>query len=175
MKSAVVRREIKGKTFFHPEDHAPLPFSYNRTLIVLLPRDPEWAYTYWDFSAETWNWIQSFLSHDKKAFSVLRIHNLDQNRHYDLQIDLEAKSWYLELGAPDHSFEVELGIIDADGKFHTIVRSNRIRTPRKDPSGKIDPAWVSEDFDEMLRLSGGPGSGLSSASFFSSSVRKKSS
>jgi hypothetical protein len=32
-----------------------LPFSYNETKLVLMVRDPLWAYAYWDFSADSWN------------------------------------------------------------------------------------------------------------------------
>lgn len=148
------------------EEHlGDLPFSYDKTHLVLMVRDPLWAYGYWDFSAETWNWIQRFFQAEKNLRSVLRVHNLDHGIYYDLSVDLHAKSWYLELGLPDTTFEVELGLLDASGHFHLIARSNRIRTPRNTPSDVIDPLWSSESFDEMYRLSGGGKTGHGSEIF----------
>ncbi len=148
-----------------PEFWTDLPFSYNETKLVLLVRDPEWAYSYWDFSIDTWRWIERFFQSDPKSRAILRIHNLDQNSFQDLDIDLISKNWYIRLGVPDTSFEVELGLIDSKGKFHLIAKSNRIRTPRNSPSSKIDPHWDARDFDEIYQLSGGGKTGHGSELF----------
>lgn len=151
-----------------------IPFSYNKTEIILLPRDPYWAFTYWDFSGETWNWITVLRERDHGARPKLRVHNLDQRVSYDKDIDLEAKNWYLELGSPNTSFEVELGILDSSGKFHRIALSNRIKTPRSGPSEQIDPDWELSGFElsELYRLSGG-GRERSGSEVFSSLKRPK--
>ena len=139
-----------------------LPFSYGQTQLVLLVRDPYWAYSYWDFSHETWNWIQSLLKSDSRLKPVMRIHDLDQKNVFDLLISLEAKNWYLHLGIPDHRFMAELGLGDGNAKFHLIARSNEVRTPRDSPSDQIDAEWNDRDFTEIYRLSGGGDTGLSS-------------
>jgi uncharacterized protein len=150
-----------------------LPFSYNETKICLMVRDPHWAYAYWDFSGDTWTWIDEFRKRDKTTRPVLRIHNLDHQAYYDLSISFEAKNWYLELGRPDTTFEAELGFIDSHGRFHLIARSNRIRTPRNGPSTKIDPKWVPNEFAELYKLSGGAQPGGSSSGMFSDFKRKQ--
>ena len=77
---------LKGKsktgaqTVQAPND---LPFSYNKTELVLLVRDPEWAYSYWDFSSETWNWIQSILKSKPGAAAKLRVHNLSAGNYFE--------------------------------------------------------------------------------------------
>ncbi len=139
-----------------------LPFSYGETKLVLLVRDPYWGYSYWDFSGETWNWVQGKLREDSSLKPILRVHDLDAKRSYDLLVSLEAKNWYVHLGTPDHRYVAELGIGDGNSKFYLIARSNEVRTPRDTPSDVIDPNWSDRDFDEIYRLSGGGQAGLSS-------------
>ena len=152
-----------------------LPFSYNETKLTLMVRDPYWAYAYWDFSAETWNWIVVFRERTHEAKPKLRIHNLENGEFHDLDISLDARNWYVELGVPYTAFEAELGFLDSSGKFHGIVRSNRVRTPRSGPSDKIDDAWNLNDleFSEIYRLSGGGKTGYGSEIF--SSLKRRSS
>lgn len=145
-----------------------LPFSYGETKLVLMVRDPYWAYGYWDFSGETWAWCQKKLGEDSSLKPMMRIHDCDAKRHYDLLISLEAKNWYLHLGVPDHRYAAELGIGDGRSRFYCIARSNEVRTPRDSPSEVIDPEWKDRDFDEVYRLSGGgkPGHHSSPGSLF---------
>ena len=150
-----------------PETLRDLPFSYNQTKLVILVRDPFWAFGYWDFSADTWRWAEAMLRRDTGARPKLRVHNLDRGIFYDLDVDLEAKNWYLHLGLPDTTFEVELGLLDSQGKFHLIAKSSRFRMPRDRPSDVVDPNWrlSREEFDEIYRLSGGRRAGASSGLF----------
>ena len=142
-----------------------LPFSYGETKLVLLVRDPFWAYSYWDFSSETWDWIVAFRRRDAGVRAKLRIRNLDLGEERELDVQIEAKNWYLQLGQPNTSFEAELGLVDSAGCFHLIARSNRIRTPRNAPSDVIDPNWNPDDFDLIYQLSGGGKLGKSSDMF----------
>ena len=143
-----------------------IPFSYNETKLVLIARDTEWAFTYWDFSSQTWAWIQDFKARDSRVKTVLRLRNVDQASFCDLEIQLEARNWYLHLGLPNTTFEAELGLLDSSGKFHLIARSNRIRTPRNGPADVIDPAWnPGAAFDEIYKLSGGGKTGHGSEIF----------
>ena len=139
-----------------------LPFSYGETKLVLMVRDPYWAYSYWDFSGETWNWIQSLLTRDSSLKPTIRIHDLDTQRFFHLLVSLAAKNWYLHLGVPDHRYVAELGLGDGNSKFYLIACSNEVRTPRDRPSDAIDPEWNDQDFAEIYRLSGGGDVGLSS-------------
>lgn len=149
-----------------------LPYSYNETKIVLLVRDPYWAYTYWDFSGETWSWIQNFRERDHASKPILRIHNKNAATFQDIEICLDARNWYLELGIPNAEYEVELGLKDSFGNFHAIARSNRVQTPRNGPSERIDKEWELSafEFSELYRLSGGGKS--SYGSDFLSSFRR---
>ena len=150
-----------------------LPFSYNQTKLELLVRDPEWAYAWWDFSAETWRWITNLLGEDPATRAKLRIHNLSHRTSYDLDVDLDGKNWYLNLGFSNTEFEAELGLLDSKGRFHRIAQSNRVRTPRNGPSPVIDPYWDPSEFSDITQLSGKGAKPFAGASMFLSSwVRK---
>ena len=152
-----------------------LPFSYNQTKLELLVRDPEWVYSYWDFSGETWRWVMKLLEEDPVSRAKLRIHNLSHQSFYDLDVYLEAKNWYVNLGFPDASFEAELGLLDSKGRFYSIVKSNRIRTPRNGPSAVIDPNWDPSEFGGITtRLSQNSVTQISSSFSSSPRVRKPS-
>lgn len=132
-----------------------LPSSYNQTRLTFLARDPVCGYLYWDFSEDTWNWIQGLIRGNSGMKAKLRIHNMNTASFFDIDVSLHAKNWYVHLNLPDTEFEAELGLMGSDGTFHLIVRSNRIRTPRNRPSDVIDPEWAPDNFEELYKLSGG--------------------
>ncbi len=170
--AAVTLRRTEASAPAQPSPSFPtaLPFSYNETKLTLLVRDPYWAYGYWDFSGETWNGIENLRRDEPNCRCLLRVHDMDRGGHSDIEADLLVKNRYLHLGLPDTNFEVELGLLDPNGKFHVIARSNRIRTPRDGPSKIVDPEWDSAGFDEIYRLSGGGKTGHGSELF--SRIRK---
>lgn len=139
-----------------------LPFSYGATKFVLLVRDPYWAYSYWDFSSETWSWAQKKLAGDPSLKPMIRIHDLDRKSSSNFLISLGAQNWYLHLGTPDHRYVAELGIGGGNSRFYLIARSNEVRTPRDSPSEVIDSEFDARDFEEIYRLSGGGRTGPSS-------------
>ncbi len=156
-------------------DRLDLPFSYGVTKLVLLVRDTEWAYSYWDFAGETWQWVQDIFKQNPGASSKLRVHNLDSGSFYDIDIHLESKNWYIHLGLANTAFQAELGILTFQGHFYSIVKSNQVRTPRNAPSENIDPDWPALPNDELYGLmSGSSGrSGPNSNSEFVSLIAKK--
>ena len=160
--SSYIRHSAQPSGSLQPGD---MPLSYNKTQLALLVRDPQALYSYWDFSAETWNWIQDLRKKDKSLRAVLRIHNQDAKSYEDRDVDLEAKSWYVHVGSTDVTVEAELGLVDPDGKFYLIAKSNRLRIPRSGPSPRIDKKWPVENFDEIYRLSGGGKTGTGSEFF----------
>jgi len=155
------------------EEVGELPDSYNETKIVVMVRDPYWAYTYWDFHSSTYAECERVLREEQGTRAILRIHDVTDvefngtNAHttFDVDVVLTSKNWYLHLGCSNRSFVVDLGLLDAHGNFRMIVRSNVIRTPRDCPSDVIDEAWASSYFDEIYALSGGRGVGASSGEF----------
>src|SRR3989338_880431 len=106
-KTLIERKPAVSPKADFSSSYADLPLSYNQTKLELLVRDPEWIYAYWDFSGETWRWVTKLLEEDPASRAKLRIHNLSHHTSYDLDVQLEAKNWYVNVGFPDTEFEAE--------------------------------------------------------------------
>jgi hypothetical protein len=153
------------------EPRTDLPCSYNHTKIALMVRDPFWAFTYWDMGEQTTQKVNALMKeHYGNIRPILRVYDVtdvefngkNAHRSFDLNIFLEARNWYINLGVPDRAYLVDLGLLDAQGNFYLIARSNVVRAPRDMPSDVIDEEWMAVDFEEIYALSGGFGIGLSS-------------
>ena len=156
---------------FPPLAQNELPYSYNGTKIVLMVRDPYWAFTYWDLSSSTTEKVNALMrEHFGGIKPILRVYDVtdvkfngkNAHRSFDIDIFLEARNWYINLGVSNRFYLVDLGLLDAQGNFYLIARSNVVKTPRDGPSDVIDEEWMAIDFEEIYALSGGFGIGLSS-------------
>lgn len=169
---------VADAKFSHPEPSRParfmqeeLPYQYDQDRIVLQVRDPRWVHTYWELRNQTIDRLKSRLGDDfKRARKVLRVYDVtniifngsNANSFFDIQINDFASSWYIDTGHPGCSFCVDLGLMLADGRFITIVRSNVVQTPLEGPSWITDEEWMIPE-DMFARLYGmGFGLGRSS-------------
>ena len=142
----------------HVDNHSTLPETYNVTKIVLMVRDPYWAYTYWDIDSNKQSEIDrlfgQFSSHITPVLRVHDITNVDfngsnSNLFWDIDVDLNARSWYVRLNNPGKIFIIDLGLRHADGRFFMIARSNASAAPIDGPSDVVDERWMITDFYEL--------------------------
>jgi uncharacterized protein len=154
-----------------PAEDFSLPYSYNVTKLVAMIRDPYWVYTYWDIDYSMQQEIDKrFSLYGDQIRVILRQHDVtniifDGNNSHsqvDIDVDLPARTWYVYVGEPKRSFIFDLGIIDGEGNFFVIARSNIVQIPNDGPSDVVDDKWVAYDFEEIYLASGGYGVGLSS-------------
>ncbi len=134
-----------------------LPRGYGDDKIVLLVRDPHWIYSYWEIQELTIK--QALAEHgfsEQYAQKVLRVYLGDETKYQDVEVEGLINNWYLNLGLPNTEIFVDLGI-RVQGIFISLVRSNRVRTPRAEMSEVIDDQWMSleEDYRKLYALSGG--------------------
>jgi len=151
-----------------PQD---LPGQYGIDKIILCVRDPWWIYSYWEVVDATWNRLKHELGDDfYKAKKILRVYDVSNiifngtnaHRYFDIELNLDALSWYIDTAGPGRSWCVDLGLRLPDGRFITIVRSNTVSTPLDGPSWITDEEWMIPD-DMFARLYGmGFGFGKSS-------------
>ena len=156
-----------------------LPQYYGITRIVLLIRDPHWAYAYWEISDEAKIKImKSTGTHDwKQNKQLLRIYEVpgsEQNagnarQVLDVEMDENASNWYILMPQPGRAYMVEIGVSCLNGTFHKIARSNKVYMPRNWVSLKVDDQWTAPQYEEIARMSGGGASnpgGFGSASCY---------
>ncbi|MFH1354613.1 MAG: DUF4912 domain-containing protein [Candidatus Omnitrophota bacterium] len=152
-----------------------LPHGYNHDRIVLMVRDPWWIFSYWEITQEKENIVREEIKKRKKnaAKSVLRVYEVtgikdfdgtNARSHFDIELKDMARSWYIDIGTPNSSWCVEIGILSDDGEFFLLARSNIVKTPRFGPSNLIDETWMCQEdlYWKLFGASGGFGIGKSS-------------
>ena len=134
---------------------ADLPAGYGDSRIVLLPRDPQWAYTYWDIP----NDHKEALRRQGGQTLALRIYDvtdldLDYQSPHSIQeypADELAREWYLPIPVSDRDYVIDVGYRTADGGWLVLARSARVHIPPVYPSDWIEDVFITVDFEEDLR------------------------
>lgn len=132
-----------------------LPGGYGESRIVLMPRDPQWAYAYWDVPIEH----KEELRRQGGQQLALRIYdvtdiNLDHQSPHSIQeypCDEMAREWYLPIPVSDRDYVIDIGYRCADGRWLVLARSARVHVPPVYPSDWIEDIFVTVDFNEDLR------------------------
>ncbi|AFY69570.1 Rho termination factor domain protein [Thalassoporum mexicanum PCC 7367] len=150
-------REIKPVELLADVDAelGDLPQGYGESRIVLMPRDPQWAYAYWD--------ITNDLKEEKRSQGgqqlVLRLYDstnvdLDRQAPHSVQeyyCDELAKEWHLPIPVSDRDYTVEIGYRTNDGKWLPLCRSASVRIPPTYPSDWVDDHFVTVNWEQSLR------------------------
>jgi len=158
----------------------PFPSSYGVDRVVLLVRDPQWLFSYWDTSSETWERIQeSGITDPANGWRrVLRLHDVtgvvagepcDATRLTDIEVGPDAADFYFQTPRPNREYLVEFGYLSSAGEFIRLAVSNVVGAPRNAPSEQVDEAW-GQLYDEALRLSLAGASASGGAGAFPGSV-----
>ncbi|MCY7335364.1 MAG: DUF4912 domain-containing protein [Chamaesiphon sp.] len=131
-----------------------LPSGYGDSRIVLLPRDPQWAYAYWDIPIEHKNELR----HHGGQQLALRIYdvtdiNLDYQSPHSIQeypIDEMAREWYVPIPVSDRSYAIDIGYRCGDGRWLVLARSASVGIPPVYPSDWIEDVFITVPWEEEL-------------------------
>lgn len=137
------------------EGLADLPAGYGESRIVLLPRDPQWAYTYWDVSNEH----KEELRRQGGQQLALRIYDvtdisLEYQSPHSIQeypSDELAREWYLPVPVSDRDYVIDIGYRCADGRWLVLARSTPVHVSPVYPSDWIEDVFITVNFEEDLR------------------------
>lgn len=134
---------------------ADLPDGYGDSRIVLLPRDPQWAYTYWDAPNEHRDALRS-QGGERLALRLYDVTDVDisyQTPHNLQQYDCDelARDWYLPVPVSDRDYLAEIGYLTADGRWLLLARSNPIHIPPVYPSDWIEDQFLTVGWMDDLR------------------------
>ncbi|MFB2770089.1 DUF4912 domain-containing protein [Pelatocladus sp. BLCC-F211] len=132
-----------------------LPDGYGESRIVLMPRDPQWAYTYWDVP----NDHKEELRRQGGQQLALRIYdvtdiNLEYQSPHSIQeypCDELAREWYLPIPVSDRDYVIDIGYRCADGRWLVLARSAPVHVPPVYPSDWIEDVFITVNFEEDLR------------------------
>ena len=133
----------------------PLPDGYGDSRIVLMPRDPQWAYVYWD-TPHTHKEELRRQGGERLALRLYDVTNIDrdyQSPHGMQQCDCDelARDWYLQIPVSDRDYQAEIGYLTHDGRWLMLARSNTIRIPPIYPSDWSEDHFKTVTWEEELR------------------------
>lgn len=131
-----------------------LPGGYGDSRIVLLPRDPQWAYAYWDIPVEHKNELRYHGGQQLalRIYDVTDI-NLDSQSPHSIQeypIDEMAREWYLPIPVSDRSYTIDIGYRCGDGRWLVLARSASVSIPPVYPSDWIEDIFITVPWEEEL-------------------------
>lgn len=127
------------------DDLPELPDGYGDSRIVLLPRDPKWAYAYWDVSHIHKEALRQQGGERLmlRLYDVTDIDQASQAAHSMQQQECHemARSWYIEMPVSDRDYTIEIGYLTADDRWLMLARSAAVRVPPVYPSN-----WSKDQF-----------------------------
>lgn len=132
-----------------------LPGGYGESRIVLMPRDPQWAYAYWDVSDEYKEMLRR-RGGQELALRLYDVTNVDLEHQYphnaqEYRCDEIAQDWYLPIPVSGRDYTVEIGYRCGDGRWLVLARSAAVRIPPVHPSGWVEEQFITVAWEEDLR------------------------
>lgn len=132
-----------------------IPGGYGEDRIVLLPRDPQWAYAYWDITNERKEVLRSQGGQQLalRMYDVTDINMEYQSPHsiQEYPLDEMAREWYLSIPVSDREYLLDIGYRCADGRWLVLARSAEIRIPPVYPSDWIEDHFLTINWQEELK------------------------
>lgn len=156
VSASAVRKEGFPDSFFFgvDDDLGDLPESYGEDRIMLLPREPQWAYVYWDISPQK----QRQLKGQGGKHLTIRLYDvtdIDLESEYPQNVqeflcgDI-ARAWYLPIPVSDRTYVVDLGYRCEDGRWLQIARSPQVKIPALYPSNLVADVFTTIRWEQDL-------------------------
>jgi hypothetical protein len=128
---------------------APLPLPETR--VVFLPRDPQWAYVFWEISEASRKVAESAGARQLclRVSDVTGLQDGSSHPHtlQEVVVESNATEWYLPVPLSDRDYRVELGYRQLDGGWFSLAFSSVARVPAMHPSEQILDQFVPFSLD----------------------------
>lgn len=131
-----------------------LPGGYGQSRIVLLPRDPQWAYAYWDIPNDHKQELRSY-GGQQIALRLYDVTDIDLNYQSPHNVqeylcDEMAREWYFPIPVSDRDYVIDIGYRCGDGRWLSLAKSAPIRVPPVYPSDWVEDIFVTVHWEEDL-------------------------
>lgn len=140
----------------YPEETKDLPQEYDTTKVVLLIKDPWWAYVYWELDNETREKMGIVKGQHNKRLK-LRVYDVTdggRNEYFDVYVHDYTNSWYVNLPRPNRKYVAELLVEEAEFT-EPVAESNPTFVPRSSISEDQDIEWMTPDWAKIYVASAG--------------------
>ncbi|MFM7696941.1 MAG: DUF4912 domain-containing protein [Vulcanococcus sp.] len=129
-----------------PSSHSP-----EDSRVVFLPRDPQWAYVFWEIcEADRQQAFKAGASQlCLRVADVTGLNSGDSHPHtlQEVPVDSHATEWYLPVPLSDRDYRVELGYRISGGGWISLAFSSVARVPALHPSEQILDQFVPFSLD----------------------------
>jgi hypothetical protein len=116
-----------------------LPRSYGEDFLFLVARDPRWLFTYWDVD---WSAHAHSKMRDGKLF--LKVTCADGGEVSLIEINPEARNWYVPVSKPGAIYEAEIGYFTRQrGNWKAVVTADPAATPSEQVSEETEAAFAT--------------------------------
>jgi hypothetical protein len=124
----------------------PAPRPMAETSVVFLPRDPQWAYVFWEVSKSDREKAQASGA-SQLALRVADVTGLPGGSAHphtlqEVVVDSHSTEWYLPVPLSDRDYRVELGYRTNGGGWISLAYSSVARVPALHPSEQILDQFV---------------------------------
>jgi len=114
---------------YPPTPWETLPAEYGEDSIVLMTVDPNKLFTYWEVREDTLAMNEGNLNVRVYDVTGAEFDGTNANSYFDIAVSERIGSRYIDV-SPEKEFITDIGIINIEGIFITIARSNKVSTPR---------------------------------------------
>jgi len=137
------------------QDLGELPDGYGESRIMLMPRDPQWAYAYWDVPNSHKEELRR-QGGQQLALRIYDVTDIDINHQAPHSVqeylcDEMAREWYLPIPVSDRDYVADIGYRCADGRWLVLARSTAVSIPPVYPSDWIEDAFITVNWEDDLR------------------------
>ncbi len=131
-----------------------LPGGYGESRIVLMPRDPQWAYAYWDIPNEE---KESCRSRGGIQLA-LRLYDVteteantpDSENFQEYLCDELAREWYIPISDSDRKYRVDIGYRCSDNRWLILASSQEVQIPPVYRSDWIEDTFITVNWEDSL-------------------------
>ena len=144
-KSKNISQPKDDKSIFNKQQPTIPPTVDAKTNLVFLPRDPEWAYVFWQISEADREKAQS-LGANKLCLRLYDVTgtkdgDFNQGTLREIAVDSYSTEWYLPIPVSDRDYKVELGY-RYGFKWMSLAFSSAGHVPNSQPSEQILDKFV---------------------------------
>lgn len=130
-----------------------LPWAYDDDRCVLLVRDPQTLYVYWDLHPDTVRRAGEGLGPTTAHLRLYDVTTREPREAAEHALDLGWRSYYLTGLEPNRDYRVEL-VLRGAGEERVLRRSNAARLPPNEPSAWVEDRFASIPLDVRLPAAG---------------------
>ena len=133
--------EERENLFFNKK---PLPSSYLVNEVVLIPKNTDTLYAYWEVREDTFNDISN--NHQLKSENpIIILKNIQGIEQFRIQTHTRNGNMYINNVNSNNDYIVLLGFLDIFDNFIEIAHSTEANVPNPNPSNNFNITWgVSE-------------------------------